>query len=165
MTQIYLDYAAATPLDEEVLAAMQPYFADNFYNPSATYLAGRHTSDQLAKARAEVAAYLGSRASEIIFTAGGTEANNLAIRGIMERFPKGHLVVSAIEHDSVLKPAEKYNHSLAPVTKETVVDIDKLKKLIRDNTVLISVMYANNEVGTIQPIKEISRLVSNVRTE
>lgn len=165
MKQIYLDYAAATPLDDEVLAAMRPYFAADFYNPSATYLAGRRASDQLAAARTDVAQCLGARGSEIIFTAGGTEANNLAIRGIMERFPKGHLVASAIEHDSVLKPAEKYNHSLAPVTPEAMLDLNKLAGLIRDNTVLISVMYANNEVGTIQPIKEISQLVTKARAE
>lgn len=165
MNQIYLDYAAATPLDDNVQAAMQPYFANNFYNPSATYVAGRRASDELAAARTEVAQCLGARASELIFTAGGTEANNLAIRGVMERFPKGHLIVSAIEHDSVLKPAEKYHHSLAPVTKEAVVELDKLKRLIHENTVLISVMYANNEVGTLQPIKEISQLVAGVRAE
>jgi cysteine desulfurase len=165
MKRIYMDYAAATPLDDDVLAAMRPFFAADFYNPSATYLAGRHASDELDKARATVAQCLGARASEIVFTAGGTEANNLAIRGVMERFPDGHVVVSAIEHDSVLKPAEKYSHSLAPVDRQASVDLKKLAKLIRDNTVLVSVMFANNEVGTIQPLKEISQLVAGVRQE
>lgn len=163
MKQIYLDYAAATPLDEGVLKRMQPFFAKDFYNPSATYLAGRAAAEALNTARAEVAQCLGARPSEIIFTAGGTEANNLAIHGVMEQFPDGHLIVSAVEHDSVIKPAEKYQSSLFPVTTDGTVNLEKFASLIRENTVLVSVMYANNEVGTVQPIRDISQLVAQER--
>src|SRR4051812_26847923 len=97
---IYLDYAAATPIDKTVQAAMQPYFDQKFYNPSATYLAAKSVHEDIGAARAKVAHWLGSRPSEIIFTAGGTEANNLAIQGVMQAFPGTNIVVSAVEHDS-----------------------------------------------------------------
>src|SRR3954452_15560834 len=102
---IYMDYAAATPVDTDVLAAMQPYFTDKFYNPSATYSAALDVHKDLEKARAEVALGFGARPSEVVFTAGGTEANNLAIHGVMRRYPGANMVVSAVEHDSVLAPA------------------------------------------------------------
>src|SRR5436309_327079 len=97
--QIYLDYAAATPLDEQVLATMQPYLTAQFYNPSATYLAAKEVRDAVAAARAQIAHWLGARPSEIIFTAGGTEANNLTIHGVMRRFPDANIVVSGMEHE------------------------------------------------------------------
>ena len=160
---IYLDYAAATPLDPVVLAAMQPYFSEQFYNPSAVYLAGSKVRKDLEQARADVARWFGARPSEVIFTAGATEANNLAIHGVMRQFPQANMIVSAIEHDSVLAPADMYQHKLAVVTEQGIVDIEKLKKLMDDNTVLVSVQYANNEVGTIQPFKKIAALVKTVR--
>ena len=95
---IYLDYAAATPLDESVAAAMKPYYATNFYNPSATYLAAQAARQDLNAARGQVAHWLGARSSEVLFTAGGTEANNLAIHGVMRQFPEGNMVISSIEH-------------------------------------------------------------------
>lgn len=160
---IYLDYAAATPLDPEVLAAMQPYFSERFYNPSATYLAAQDVRSDLEKARAAVAHWFGARPSEIVFTAGGTEANNLAIRGVMQQFPGANLVISAIEHESVLATAQGYDHQLASVTPAGIVDVDALVKLVNDQTVLVSVMYANNETGTIQPIRQISQALETVR--
>src|ERR1035437_2790286 len=99
---IYLDYAAATPIDERVRDTMEPYLSDKFYNPSATYLVAKSISKDLNEARANIARCLGVRSSEIIFTAGGTEANNLAIQGIMHIFPDANMIVSAIEHESVL---------------------------------------------------------------
>jgi cysteine desulfurase len=162
---IYLDYAAATPMDERVLAAMRPYFSEKFFNPSATYLVAKDVAKDLAEARGRVAHWLGSRPSEIIFTAGGTEANNLAVQGIMQKFPDGNVVVSAVEHESVLAPAEKSNHKIAPVDKYGMIDVAKLAELIDEKTVLVSVMYANNEVGTIQPIREIAKVLEQVRTE
>lgn len=160
---IYLDYAAATPVDERVLAAMQPYFTENFYNPSATYLVAKAVAKDLAEARSKVAYWLGARPTEIIFTAGGTEANNLAVRGVMQKYPDANIVVSAVEHESVLAPAQLYDCRIAPVGKDGSVDLVKLAELIDENTVLVSVMYANNEVGTIQPIREIAQIIKDKR--
>lgn len=162
---IYLDYAAATPLDPSVLAAMMPYLTDRFYNPSASYMAAREVRKEVDAARAKVAFWLGARPAEIIFTAGGTESDNLAIRGIMDRFPDGNVIVSAIEHDAVLKPAMEYDCRIAPVKPDGVADIDALRALIDDRTVLISVMYANNELGTVQPIRDLSVLIGVLRKE
>lgn len=160
---VYLDHAAATPMDEAVLAAMQPYFSGEFFNPSATYLAAESVRKDLEAARARVAYWMGARPAEIVFTAGGTEANNLAIRGVMEQFPGANLIISGIEHDSVLAPAQQYNCREAAVSSEGVVDVDQLVKLIDDKTALISVMYANNEVGTVQPIRQIAQALEEVR--
>ena len=162
---IYLDYAAATPMDPRVLAAMQPYFVDNFYNPSATYLAARRVADDLKSARATVASVLGARPSEIIFTAGGTEANNLAIHGVMAQYPEANMVVSAIEHDSVLAPGSRYDVRQAPVASSGIVDTAALSKLIDDQTVLVSVMYANNEIGTVQPVREIAQMLDEIHRQ
>lgn len=162
---IYLDYAAATPMDERVQSAMQPYFAERFYNPSATYLSARGVSQDIQRARQQLAHHLGCRSSEITFTAGGTEANNLAIRGVMQRFPDKNMVVSAIEHDSVIKPAEQYKHRIVPVSSEGIIDLTVLVKLIDDDTVLVSIMYANNEIGSIQPIKQVAASLQSVRKQ
>jgi len=160
---IYLDHAAATPMDPAVFAAMQPFFIEQFYNPSATYLAAQQVRAALEKARSDVALQLGARSSEVIFTAGGTESDNLAIAGVMQRFPDANVVVSAVEHDAVLQPAAQYNCSVALVTAQGIVDMADLESKINDQTVLVSVMYANNEVGTIQPIRQISRMLDAVR--
>jgi cysteine desulfurase len=161
--QIYLDYAAATPLDPRVIEAMEPYFTDKFYNPSATYMTARQVRQDLNKARAVVAMWLGARPFEIFFTAGATEANNLAIAGVMRQFPEGEVLVSAIEHDSVLAPASLFKGQIIPVSSDGIIDIKALEKLISPKTVLISVMMVNNELGTIQPIKQIAALVKEVR--
>lgn len=163
MKYIYLDHAASTPMGKEVLAAMQPYFSDKFYNPSAAYLPAQNVKKDIENARSRVAQLLGVRPSETVFTAGGTEANNLAINGVMSQFPRGKVVVSSIEHESVLEPARQHSYKLAPVDQSGKVDIKKLEKLIDEKTVLVSVMYANNEIGTIQPISEISQIVQKVR--
>jgi cysteine desulfurase len=160
---IYLDNAAATPMDNRVIASMQPYFKNKFYNPSATYLGAKKVRDDLSVARAKVAKCLGSRNTEIIFTAGATEANNLAIRGVMDNYPGGNIITCAIEHESVLAPSKLYAHKIIPVSKDGIVELNKLKKAIDDKTALISVMYVNNEIGTLQPIREISRLVNDIR--
>ena len=156
---IYLDYAAATPVSEEVMKAMQPYFSQRFFNPSAMYLVARSVNQDLAAARAQVAQVLGARPSEIIFTAGGTEANNLAIHGIMQAHPKANVVVGAVEHESVLKPANQYQYKLAPVQQDGLVDLKKLDSLIDNETVLVSVMYANNEIGTVEPIRQVAQMI------
>jgi cysteine desulfurase len=162
---IYLDYAAATPMDPRVREAMEPFFADNFYNPSAIYLAAKDAKKALEDARASIAKCLGVRPAEIYFTAGATEANNLAIQGIVRRFPEGEILVSAIEHESVLAPAELFAHKLIPAGPKGIVDLEKLPKLITDKTALISVMLINNELGTIQPIREIIEIIKSVRKE
>jgi len=162
---IYLDYAAATPMDRRVQSAMQPYYAERFYNPSATYLSARSVSQDIERARQRLAHHLGCRSNEVTFTAGGTEANNLAIQGVMERFPGKNMVVSAIEHDSVLKPAEQYIHKIVPVSEAGTIDPGSLTALIDDDTVLVSIMYANNEIGSIQPIKQVVAVIQDLRKQ
>lgn len=165
MRKIYLDYAAATPLDPAALNVMRPYFTKDFYNPSALYLDAKKVGQDIGTARASIARWLGARPSEIIFTAGGTESDNLAIKGIMDSYPGANAVVSAIEHEAVLKPAGLYERRLAPVKSDGVVDLGALDKLIDDKTVLVSVMYANNEIGTIQPLREIAQKIVRIRDD
>lgn len=162
MKSIYLDYAAATPLDREVRAAMEPYFADKFYNPSATYLAARAVRKDLEAARRNLAIQLGAQPAEIIFSAGATEANNLAIQGVMSQYPKGEVLVSALEHESVLEPARRFAAREIPATPQGIIDLAKLEKLVTPKTVLVSVMLVNNELGTIQPIKQIAQLLNRL---
>ncbi|HYF96776.1 MAG TPA: cysteine desulfurase family protein [Patescibacteria group bacterium] len=162
---IYLDYAAATPMDDAVFQVMKPYFADKFYNPSANYLAAKAVKDEITEAEKIIAAELGVKHSEIIHTSGGTESNNLAIRGVMDLFPDKKMLVSSVEHDSVLKPASEYKTELIPADQTGMVNIERLEKMIDADTVLISVMLANNEVGTIQPIAKIAELVSCIRKD
>jgi cysteine desulfurase len=160
---IYLDFAAATPVADEVLAAMRPYYSDKFYNPSATYLASQQVKKDLDQARTKVAAVLGAKPSEVVFTAGGSEANNLAIDGVMRGNPGANMIVSAIEHDSVLETAKQYDVRICPVDEAGLVDLAALEQLIDDNTALVSVMYANNEIGVVQPIKRIAEIVAEKR--
>lgn len=159
----YFDYAAATPVDAKVLTAMQPYFSEQFYNPSALYLHAKAARAAVETARQQVAASIGARPGEIYFTSGGTEANNLAIHGVMRQYPAANIVVSAIEHESVLEPARQYALKIAPVTSEGLVYAEKVAQLIDDQTVLVSIMYANNEVGSIQPISDIAQKVQAIR--
>jgi cysteine desulfurase len=162
-TPIYLDHAAATPVDPQVVDAMLPYFIERFYNPSATYLPAVAVRKDLDAARSRIAGILGTRANEVIFTAGATEANNLVIRGVLEEYPGSNVIVSSIEHDSVLAPARIFTCKEAPVSPQGIVDSDALKALIDDETVLVSVMYANNEVGSIQPVRQLALLLAEVR--
>ncbi len=163
MKKVYLDYAAATPLDPKVIAAMQPYLAERFYNPSASYLAAKDVRRDVEAARQRVAHWFGARPGEIIFTAGGTEANNLAVQGVMQAFPGKKIIISAIEHESVLAPARGYDCAETAVKPDGTIDLEALRRQITDDTVLVSIMYANNEIGTIQPISEISRFLRKIR--
>ncbi len=163
--KIYLDHAAATPVDPRVLATMQPYFAANFYNPSATYDAARAVRKALDAARGRVAHWLGAKSNEVIFTAGGTEANNLAIHGVMRQFPKSNIVVSAIEHDSVLVPANRYDCRQIKVQTDGRLDLDDLRAKIDDQTMLVSIVYASNEIGTVQPLREVAKIIDEKRAE
>ncbi|CAN5406551.1 cysteine desulfurase NifS [soil metagenome] len=162
---IYLDHAAATPVAPEVLAAMHPYYSGQFYNPSATYAAAKSVASDVKAARAKVARILGTRPSEIVFTAGGTEANNLAIHGVMSQYPDANLVVSTIEHDSVLAAAKRHQVRLAAVDERGIVDTSALEQLIDERTALVSIMYANNEIGTVQPLREIARSIESIRKQ
>ena len=159
----YFDYAAATPMLPKAVEAMIPYLSEEFFNASALYLSAKKNKHTIEAVRQKIAKGIGAKPLEVIFTAGGTEANNLAIHGVMQKFPDGHMITSAIEHDSVLAPAQKYNHSIIQVDSNGFVSVEAIRKIIKPTTVLISVMYANNEIGTIQPIYEISRFVEEMR--
>lgn len=162
---IYLDYAAATPMADEAIKATEPYLNERFFNPSAVYQAAREVRKDVEAFRGTVADVLGAKDQEIIFTAGGTEANNLAVHGVMSQFPEGDIVISAIEHESVLETAKQFKYQITPVDKDGILDLEAVKSRITPHTVLISVMYANNEIGTIQPIKQLTELVKTVRTQ
>lgn len=162
---IYLDYASTTPMDSLVVEAMQPYFVDKFYNPSAQYLLAKDVRQDIEQARQDIAKIIGAKSSEVIFTAGATEANNLAINGVMGQFPDKQLLVSSIEHDSVLLPAKKYRRKILAVQPSGIIDPQVVRSSITDDTVLISIMQANNEIGTVQPIKAIAEVVNIEKEE
>jgi len=157
--KIYLDYAAATPMHPEVLEAMRPYFSDNFYNPSATYLSARANRQKLEAARGVVAGLLGAKPAEIVFTAGATEANNLAVSGVARKFPGAQIMVSAIEHDSVLAPASAAGAKTIPVLKTGLIDLSWLEKHLNSQTVLVSIGLVNNEIGVVQPLRAVRSML------
>jgi cysteine desulfurase len=161
----YFDYAAATPVLPEVQTAMQPYYSDNFYNPSALYVAAQSVKKDMHAARSAIAIALGAKPTEVLFTAGGTEANNVAITGVASQFADAHIITTPIEHESVLQPVEQFAHDFLPVNEKGSADVARLRDMIRDTTVLVSIMFANNEIGTIQDLKEAAHIVANVRTE
>ena len=160
---VYLDHAAATPMSDAVSVAMRPYQQELFYNPSALYLASKDVSAVIEKTRVSVAGHLGAKPTEVIFTAGGTEANNLAIAGVMDQYPDGEIVTSSVEHDSVLMPARRYKTNEISVKPDGRIDLEDLAKKITDKTLLVSVMYANNEIGTVQPIRQVAKVIEEVR--
>lgn len=162
---VYFDYAAATPIDKRVLMAMRPYFSERFYNPSALYLSSRSVKKDLNDARAQVAKLLTARPGEIIFTAGGTEASNLSIRGVMERYPNKKLLVSAIEHESIRATAQLYDYSEIKVDKYGLVDIKDLTSKIDNDVVLVSIIFASNEIGTIQDLSTVTELLGKIKTK
>jgi cysteine desulfurase len=164
---IYLDHNSTTPVDLRVLAAMLPYLAENFGNANSIHSSGQRARAAVDAARQSVAELLGAKASEIVFTCGGTEADNLAIFGIVNPCdqPRKHVVTTAIEHHAVLNTAQALEKqgvdvTYVPVNREGLVDPDDIREAIRPETVLISVMLANNEIGTIQPIAEIGRIAA-----
>ncbi len=138
---------------------MLPYLKSNYFNPSADYSAARQVAQSLAKARSAVAQVLGAKAGEIVFTAGGSEANNLAIKGVMDAYPEAKVLLSAIEHDSLLIPASRYAHDTIKVDRSGRVDLEDLKSKLDDSVVLVSVMYCSNEVGTIEPLKQVASIL------
>lgn len=142
---------------------MQPYLTDQFYNPSSPYMAAKQVRVALEDARARVAHWLGAKTSEIVYTAGATESINQAIHGVMRAHPNARVAMSAIEHEAVRAAASQYNHTVIPVKPDGTVNLDALKTAITDDTVLVSVGYANNEVGTIQPLKDVAAAVHEAR--
>ncbi|PWB38362.1 MAG: cysteine desulfurase NifS [Parcubacteria group bacterium] len=172
--QIYLDHAATTPTDPAVVRAMAPYWTEYFGNPSSLYRLGQTSKKAINQSRQIVANNLSGQPDEIFFTAGGTESINLAIKGLLSAVKiaekTNHFITSAIEHHAVLHTAEsikKQNQevSILPVDDQGIVMMPALKDAIRDNTVLVSIMMANNEIGTIQPIREIGAYLQKLNTE
>ncbi|MFH1503819.1 MAG: cysteine desulfurase NifS [Candidatus Omnitrophota bacterium] len=162
---IYLDYNATSPLDKRVLEAMMPYYKGNYSNPSSVYSSARQVKEAINLARARVAELINADVQEVIFTSGGTEADNTAIKGIaFKNQAKGrHIVTSKIEHHAVLEPCKFLEEAGFSVTYLDVdefglIDLKQLEKSIREDTILVSIMFANNEVGTIQPIKDINSI-------
>ena len=165
MQPIYLDYNATTPIDPAVAAAMQPCIATYYGNPSSTHTYGRAAKEVVETARAQVAALLGCTAAEIVFTSGGSEANNTVLKGVAYtyRHKGNHIITSAIEHPATINPCRFLEQqgvrvTYVPVDSTGMVDPDSVRRAMTPQTILISIMHANNEVGTLQPLTEISRL-------
>jgi len=166
MRKVYMDHAAGMPIDPRVFEAMKPYFTENYGNPSSSHSFGASAKNALMESREKVARLIGAeKPREIIFTSGGTESNNLAVKGVAYRNKdKGnHLITTTIEHMSMInicKHLQKQGFEITyiPVDKQGMVDPQRIKDAITDKTILISVMYANGEIGTIQPIREIGKI-------
>jgi cysteine desulfurase len=170
MKRIYLDYAATTPTHPEVVKAMLPYFTENFGNPSSIYSYGQEAREAVENARAKVAGLIGAQDEEIVFTGGGTETDNSALKGIAYASEnKGnHIITSAIEHHAVLETCaflEKHGFSVTylPVDKYGLVNPDDVKKAVTPKTILVSIMHANNEIGAIQPLAEIGKIAREAK--
>jgi cysteine desulfurase len=167
--RIYLDFAATTPTDPTVLAAMQPYFAARYGNPSSIHSFGQESRAAVEKARTQVAALIGSKPEEIVFTSGGTEADNQALEGVaFANETKGnHIITSAIEHHAVLHCGEflkkrGFELTVLPVDHDGLVSPESVAKAITLKTILVSIMHANNEIGTVEPIADIARVIKQV---
>src|SRR5438046_21630 len=178
MSAIYLDYNATTPIDPAVVDAMLPYLHSHFGNPSSTHEYGRKTHDAVEQARAEVAGLMGAQPDEIVFTGGGTEASNHAIKGaafarlqgVFGRLFSGmaapHLITCAIEHPATLQPCDFLRRlgcsvTVLPVDRHGLVDPDAVRSSMTPATMIVSIMHANNEVGTLQPIAEIAKITKD----
>jgi cysteine desulfurase len=178
--KIYLDYAATTPVDEAVFEAMKPYFCEKYGNASSAHFFGREARRAVEGSRQQVADFLGCEPKKIIFTSCATESNNLAIKGLVKKIKetlrqaqgikdfKPHIITTNIEHHCVLHTCESLEKdglaevTYLPVNQEGIVEVESVEKAIKDNTILVSVMYANNEIGTIQPIQEIGKVIKKI---
>ena len=160
MNMIYLDHAAATPVSTKVFEAMKPYFSDDFFNPSAAYLPAKKVQADYEAAKGVIAHAIGAKANDLVMTAGATEANNLAFSVLNTG---GTCLYLSTEHDSVRKVAERYNGKAISVDKNGRILLDDLRAKITDDTILVSVALANNELGTIQPLSEIAAIIREVR--
>lgn len=175
--KIYLDYAATTPVDEKVLKEMMPYFSDNFGNAMSVHNFGQEALDAIDNSRQKVANFFGSSLAEIIFTSGATESNNLAVKGSIKSYnavfkdKKPHIITTKIEHHCVLDACKfSQKDGLAEITyispdKEGIVLIKDIEASIKPNTILVSIMYVNNEIGTVQPIKEIGEMLKKINLD
>lgn len=166
MKRIYIDHAATTPTDSRVVKAMEPYFIQKYGNPNSIHSFGQEAKEAVEEAREKIAHLIGANPSEIIFTGGGTESDNFAIKGIAWANQKkgNHIITSKIEHHAVLHSCqflEKHGFRVTylPVDKYGLIDPDDVKKAITDQTILVTIMHANNEIGTIEPIKEIGKVL------
>lgn len=155
---IYLDHAAATPVDKKVLAAMQPFFSDDFYNPSAPYAPAVMVRRAYEDAKQRIARSIGAKGDDLVITAGATESINLAFNSF-----SGHIVSANIEHHAVLAAAHTFEHTLVPANNKGIVTAISIRQAIRPDTQLVSVALANNELGTIQPLRDIAEVVKNER--
>ena len=162
---VYMDHAATTPVRQEVVEAMLPYFSERFGNPSSLYALAREAKEAVEEARGRVAAAIGGRPEEVFFTSGGTESDNWAVKGVAAALRKrgDHIITSAIEHHAVLHPCEAlekqgYRVTYLPVDEFGRVDPGAVEDAVTDRTILVSVMAANNEIGTVQPVAEIGRI-------
>lgn len=169
LKEIYFDHAASTPVHPQVMDAMIPYFQQAYGNPSSVHWFGRQGRRAIDQARAQIAQTLGADPNQIVFTSGGTEANNLALLGIAlaNRDKGNHIITSRIEHHAVLHTCEYlqkmgFEVTYLPVDQYGMVSLKDVEQAIKDSTILISIMYGNNEVGTIQPIKEIADLAKKM---
>jgi cysteine desulfurase len=161
--RVYLDHNASTPVHPEVIAAMLPYFGERFGNPSSVHAFGREAREGLDTAREQIASFLGVGKDEIVFTSGGTESDNLAIKGVAMARGKGHIVTSQIEHHAVLRTCQNletlgFEVTYVPVDGHGMVDPDEVRRSLRPDTILFSIMHANSEVGTVEPVREIGRI-------
>jgi len=165
MKRIYLDYAATTPTHPDVVKAMLPYFTQTFGNPSSIYACAQDAKEAIEAARASVAALIGANNEEIIFTSGGTEADNAALKGVAyaSKDRGNHIITSVIEHHAILETGhfletQGFEVTFLPVDEHGMVDPDDVRRAITNKTIIVSIMHANNEIGTIQPVAEIARI-------
>ncbi|MBW3003564.1 cysteine desulfurase NifS [Candidatus Woesearchaeota archaeon] len=165
MKRIYMDHSATTPVDQKVVEAMQPYFTEKFGNASSIHSFGQEAASAVKKSRETIAKFLGVKESELFFTSGGTESDNLAIKGVATaNKDKGkHIITSSVEHHAVLHTCEwleknGFEVTYLPVDKYGSVDVEEFKKSIREDTILVSIMHINSEIGTIEPIEEIAKI-------
>jgi cysteine desulfurase len=165
MKTIYMDHSATTPVRAEVVEAMLPYYRERFGNASSVHAAGRAARQAVEEAREKIASLLGASPEEIVFTSGGTESDNFAIRGVAAEAGGGHLITSAVEHEAVLNTCDAleaagFEVSVVPVDEYGRVDPEELRAALRPETALVSVMTANNEVGTVQPVKALAAVAA-----
>jgi cysteine desulfurase len=163
MRRVYLDHNASTPVHPDVLAAMMPFFSEQYGNPSSIHSFGREARDAVETAREEIARFLGVSAEETVFTSGGTEADNLAVKGVAWARGTGHIITSRVEHHAVLRTCQALERVGFAVTylgvdQHGMVDPDEVRQAIRPDTILVTIMFANSEVGTIMPIDAIGRV-------
>jgi cysteine desulfurase len=161
--RVYLDHNASTPVHPEVVRAMLPYFEERFGNPSSVHAFGREAREGMDVAREQIACFLRAGKDEIVFTSGGTESDNFAVKGVALARRQGHIITSQIEHHAVLRTCQNletlnFTVSYVPVDSVGMVDPDEVRRHVRPDTILISIMHANSEVGTIEPIREIGRV-------